>query len=175
MIYTILVATFFAFIKSINYRLHKLFGTDPLILQEETLKEEDKKEETNETEAESKDKEKGSDNGDEDASAEFDVKPYPTKTDEAQKDVDVNVEVHKSASSLNSTTDLTSMDTSGGTLEMSRRSPGSRRASRRSSPKLDSRDLTVATSEGVVGVAIAEMVRQPLQFTMLFSVRETNK
>lgn len=166
MIYTILVGSFFAFIKSINYRLHKLFGTDPLILkEEETSKEEQKQEDTADTEADNKDKEKTTDEGDASwsplavpSASGIDVKPYPTKTDELQKDIDVNIEIHRSASSLNSTTDRTSMDTSGGTLEMSRRSSGSRRPSRKSSPKLESRNITAATSGGVVEVTIAEVV-----------------
>ena len=153
MVYTILIGSFFAFVKSINYRLHKLFGTDPLILKEEEAKDEEKKEDTTE------DKGKATEEEEQDvpAAAEFNIEPYPTKTDELQQNI--NVEVHKSASSLNSTTDRTSMDTSGGTLEMSiRRSPGSRRTSRRSSPKADSRDINVATSEGIIGDAIAETV-----------------
>ena len=153
MIYTILIGGFFAFVKSINYRLHKLFGTDPLILKEEEIsKEEEKKDDT--TETEDKEKATGEEEQDVPAAPELHVVPYPTKMDELQQNI--NVEIHKSASSLNSTTDRTSMDTSGGTLEMSRRSPGSRRTSRRSSPKADSRDINVATSEGIVGVAIAE-------------------
>ena len=160
MVYTILIGTFFAFVKSINYRLHKLFGTDPLILkeEEEALKEEEKKDNTTATE----DKEKATDEREQNVPTvpEFHVEPYPTKTDELQQDV--NVEIHKSASSLNSTTDRTSMDTSGGTLEMLRRSPGSHRTSRRSSPKPNSRDINVATTEGTVGVAIAATVRKEL-------------
>ena len=154
MVYTILIGGFFAFVKSINYRLHKLFGTDPLILKEEEApKEEEKKEDT----TENKEKTTKEDEQDVTAAPEFHVEPYPTKTNELQQDI--NVEVHKSASSLNSTTDRASMDTSGGTLEMStRRSPGSRRTSRRSSPKADSRDINVTTSEGIIGLAIAEMV-----------------
>ena len=148
LVYTVLVGIFFAFVKSINYRLHKLFGTDPLILKEkETSKEEEIKDDT-------LDKEKDTDE-EQDTSTipEFHVVPYPTKVDEPQ--LDVNVEVHKSASSLNSTTDRTSMDTSAGTLEMARRSPGSRRASRRSSPKLESRDVNATAS---ACMAIAERV-----------------
>lgn len=144
MVYTILIGGFFAFVKSINYRLHKLFGTDPLILKEE----EEKKDDTTETE----DKENATDENKQDvpAAPQFHVEPYPTKMDELQQDI--NVEVHKSASSLNSTTDRTSMDTSGGTELSTRRSPGSRRTSRRSSPKADSRDINA------IEVAIAETV-----------------
>ena len=113
MLYTILIAIFFAFIKSVNYRLHKLFGTDPPILkEEETAKEEHththnthththththRHTHTNMDEMEAtENKEKTTDDGKRDV-PELDVKPYPTKTDEAQTDIDVNVEVHKSA------------------------------------------------------------------------------
>ena len=162
MLYTILIAIFFAFIKSVNYRLHKLFGTDPPILkEEETAKEEDKRENMDEMEA-TENKEKTTDDGKRDV-PELDVKPYPTKTDEAQTDIDVNVEVHKSASSLNSTMDRPSLEVSNETLELSRRSSGSRYASGRSlSPKLESKSVAVATPEGAVGVAIADLVSKAL-------------
>ena len=150
MIYTILIGSFFAFIKSINYRLHKLFGTDPLILKkEEAAKTEDAvKEEADNERTED-------DNDDKLTAPEFIVEPYPARKDESE--VDVNVEMHKSASSLNSTTDRTSMDT----MELSRRSSGSHRTSRRSSPKLD---ITVATSAGAVGVAVTEVIHKVLEF-----------
>ena len=154
--YTILIGIFFAFVKSINYRLHKLFGTDPLILKEkETSKEEEIKDDTMQTE----DKEKETDEEEQDTSTvpEYGFVPYPTKVDEPRLDIDV--EVHKSASSLNSTTDRTTMETSAGTLEMAQRSPGSRRMSRRSSPKLDTRDVNATTSACNM---IAERVRNEI-------------
>ena len=166
MVYTILVGIFFAFIKSINYRLHKLFGTDPLILkEEETAKEEDKKDDTDETEAaENKDKEKTADDENQGV-PEFGIKPYPTKTDEGQTDIDVNVEVHKSASSLNSTIERPSLEVSNETLELSRRSSGSRYASgQSSSPKLESKSLTAATPHETAGVAKAGLVSKKLAF-----------
>jgi len=127
---TIIIGVFFLFVKSINYRLHRLFGIDPIISEEE------KKQETKDEDAEVR---KKPENEAQDTDTDGDlVDEYPTKKDQAEKTFDVDM--HKSASSLNSTTDRGSLDSNGGVLELSRRSSGSRHASVKSSPKLSSRD-----------------------------------
>jgi len=128
LIYTIVIGIFFLFVKSINYRLHRLFGIDPILYE--------KKEETKDEDAEVK---KKPENEAQDTDTDGDlVDEYPTKKDQTEKTFDVDM--HKSASSLNSTTDMGSLDSNGGVLELSRRSSGSRHASVKSSPKLSSRD-----------------------------------
>jgi len=120
-------------VKSINYRLHRLFGIDPDVVLEEK-KEDTKDENPEKPDNEAQDTDTGGDLVDE----------YPTKKDQAEKTFDVDM--HKSASSLNSTTDRGSLDSNGGVLELSRKSSGSRHASVKSSPKLSSRDNALEVS-----------------------------
>lgn len=104
-----------------------MFGIDPIVEEEE------KKEEAKDEDTEVKKK------PEQDAEIDGDlVDEYPTKKDQVEKTI--NVDMHKSASSLNSTTDRGSVESSVGMSEMSRRSSGSRHASVKSSPKLSSRD-----------------------------------